>query len=45
MVEVFRESGIEQGINRELFLRERLILRLGVPPTRLEVTLENLPEA
>lgn len=27
-----------KGVNPALFLRERLILRMGLPPTRLEVT-------
>ena len=38
MVRVFNKFGIEKGVSPDLFLRERLILRMGLPPTRLEVT-------
>lgn len=38
MVRVFNEFGFFAGVTPELFLRERGIVRIGVPPTRLEIT-------
>ena len=38
MVGVFAEFGFTTGVSEELFLKERGIIRLGVPPNRLEVT-------
>ncbi|MGE0494934.1 MAG: hypothetical protein AB7S38_37335 [Vulcanimicrobiota bacterium] len=38
MVQVFNEFGFREGVTPDLFLRERGIIRIGVPPTRLEVT-------
>jgi hypothetical protein len=38
MVEVFADFGFTSGVTIDLFLRERGIVRLGIPPNRLEVT-------
>ena len=38
MVQVYREFGLVEGIQPSLFLNPRGILRMGVPPLRLEVT-------
>ena len=38
MVEVYRCFGLLEGIEPALFLNPRGILRMGVPPLRLEVT-------
>ncbi|MBI3929256.1 MAG: hypothetical protein HY319_27165 [Armatimonadetes bacterium] len=38
MIRVFRDFGFVDGVDEELFLRERGIVRLGVLPNRLEVT-------
>ncbi|MCE7869072.1 hypothetical protein DYH09_01710 [bacterium CPR1] len=38
LVRVLREFGFSDGVTEELFLRPRGIVRLGVPPNRLEVT-------
>lgn len=38
MVQVYRGFGLVEGIEPSLFLNPRGILRMGVPPLRLEVT-------
>jgi len=38
MVAVYRDFGLVQGIDASLFLNPRGILRMGLPPNRLEVT-------
>lgn len=38
MVQVYRGFGLVEGIEPTLFLNPRGILRMGVPPLRLEVT-------
>ncbi|MBT9589064.1 nucleotidyltransferase [bacterium] len=38
MMEVYRDFGIEQGVELGHFLNPRGILRMGTPPNRLEVT-------
>ena len=38
MVAVFAQFGFSDGVDARLFTRERLILRLGIPPNLLEVT-------
>lgn len=38
MVAVYQDFGIVQGIEAALFLKPRGILRVGLPPNRLEVT-------
>ena len=38
MVEVFADFGMTSGVSQDLFLKERGIVRMGLPPLRLEVT-------
>jgi predicted nucleotidyltransferase len=38
MVAVYRDFGLVEGIESSLFLNPRGILRMGIPPNRLEVT-------
>lgn len=38
MVDVFYDFGMTTGVSQDLFLKERGIVRMGLPPLRLEVT-------